>query len=652
MNSLLGAVVAILMAVSVVAAAQADQPAQRPATHPSLVDADLPPLIPLETFFSTRTESWNHRVSPDGERLLWIALHDGRPAVHFRDLDADAVHVIAADRAVRWAYWAADSRHVTAWWDDAGDENYHFLVADTETEAMRFEDRTPFPGVKVRFQQWFPDEPLVYLLSDNRRDRALFDLYRYDFARGTRDLVMENPGDVASFATDASGKVIGVRRLLANSDWVFEVPDGDGWRTLVRGTPEDEFRITGRPPAGQDWAYGISNLGRDKKALVKVDLVTGAEEVVHADPAADVTSVDIESETYELVAAWSEPDLPSMKIFREEVRAVADHFAQDGPHWLSIHSRSRDFTIATVQVVRDRTGPTYHLVDLVRGKVTPLAAPRIADHADQLSPVVPVRFPARDGLTLNGYLTVPTGTDGRDLPMVLAVHGGPFWRDSWGYHDYDQLMANRGYAVLRVNYRGSTGYGRAFLAAAEKQFAAAMHDDLIDGVNWAVENGIVDPDKIAIYGRSYGGYATLVGLTFTPEVFAAGINVVGVADLELAMEKAPPYWRNWMGRWHKYLGRIDNPEDRAHMRERSPIHYVERIVRPMLVVHGANDVRVTRDHSDLIVESARAKGLDVDYIVFEDEGHAIRRWENRMTLAAAIEQFLAKHLGGRASVGP
>jgi dipeptidyl aminopeptidase/acylaminoacyl peptidase len=262
----------------------------------------------------------------------------------------------------------------------------------------------------------------------------------------------------------------------------------------------------------------------------------------------------------------------------------------------------------------------------------------------------PVRFPARDGLELNGYLTIPNGTGGKNLPLVLAVHGGPFWRDSWGYVAWDQFFANRGYAVLRVNYRGSTGYGRAFMRAAKKQFARKMHDDLIDGVNWAIGEGIADPEKIAIYGRSYGGYATLVGLTFTPEVFAAGVDVVGLSDLVTAFETFPAYWKNGLARWHLYVGHLDNPEDRADMDSRSPINFVERIAKPLLVAQGANDVRVVREHSDRIVEVARKKGLDVEYLVFDDEGHAIRKWRNKMTLARAIERFLAKHLGGRAEI--
>lgn len=645
MKALLG--ILTLALTLVVAPAQADAQGSIEATHPSLVNAELPPLIPIETFFSTRTEAWDHRVSPDGKRLLWIALDEGFPKVHFRDLDSDVVRVVPAERAVRWAYWAADSRHITGWWDNDGDENYHFLFADTAAADMAFRDATPYPGIRVRFHQWFPDEPMVYLLMNNRRDRSLFDLYRYDFLQGTRELVLKNPGDISGYETDEAGNVIGIYRRLPNTDWVFQVPDGDDWRTVVRGTVEDNFWISGKPPVGQDWAFGVSNIGRDKQVVVRIDLSTGAETVIYEDPEADVTELDIDSETYELAAAWSEPNFPKMKVFRKDIQAVVDQFAGEGTHWLSFQSRSRDLSVVTVKINRDRMGDTFHLVDLPRSEVTQLAAPRIAALAEHLSPVVPVHFPARDGLTLNGYLTIPNGTDGKNLPMVLAVHGGPFWRDSWGYYDYDQLMANRGYAVLRVNYRGSTGYGRSFIARAEKEFGGAMQTDLIDGVNWAIDNGIADPTKIAIYGRSFGGYATLLGLTFTPEVFAAGINVVGVADLELAMEKFPPYWRNWMGRWHKYLGRLESPVDRAHMRERSPIHYVDRIVKPMLVVHGANDVRVTRDHSDLIVASARSNGVDVQYIVFEDEGHAIRRWSNRMELAHAIEAFLATHLGGR-----
>ncbi len=621
-----------------------------PPSHPSLVGAALPELIPVETFFSTAQESWDHRVSPDGKRLVWIALKDGKPTIHFADVAGGPVTAIPAERPVRWAYWAADSRHITAWWDAEGDENYHFLLADADNPDQPVRDMTPYPGVKVRFHQYFPDHPLQYLLMDNRRDRSEFDLYWHNLATGEERLIAENPGDVFAFYTDQSGALIALQRRLPDTTWRLEVKHPEGWRVIASGTAEDEMWIEGKPPVGADWAWAISNRGRDRQVLVKLDLETGEETLFYEDPAADVVGFWEDEVTYAPLAAWSKPDYLHVEPFDPAIEAALDKIGQDGPFSVNVSGWNRDKSLLSLLVERDRHGKISYLLDQDSGELTELAAPRVAELRDSLAEMRPVRFPARDGLTLNGYLTLPPGTDGKNLPMVLAVHGGPFWRDSWGYAAVDQFLANRGYAVLRVNYRGSTGYGRAFMQAAKKEFAGKMHDDLIDGVNWAIAEGIADPEKVAIYGRSYGGYATLVGLTFTPEVFAAGVNIVGVADLVRAFETFPAYWKNGLARWHNYVGHPDNPEDRAHMDARSPINFIDRIEKPLLVVQGANDVRVVRAHSDRIVAAMREKDLDVEYIVFDDEGHAIRNWKNRITLARAMEAFLAKHLGGRAEL--
>ncbi len=637
-----------LTCLAAVPATVAESARVQAATHASLKSAKLPPLIPVETFFSTDRESWDHRISPDGMKMLWIALKDGKPAIHFRDIDGIEIKAIPAERAVRWAYWAYDSRHITAWWDDDGDENYHFLLADTQNPNQPVRDVTPRPGVKVRFQQWFPDRPLEYLLKDNRRDQSVFDLYWLNVVTGKEMSIAQNPGDVFRFYTDQAGKVIAVQRRLPDTRWSMDVPAGSGWRSIAKGTVEDELWIEGHPPAGAGWAWAISNRGRDRQVLVKLDLKTGEETLVYEDTRADVRGLWEDEITYKPLLAWSMPDYLKTKVFDPAIKSVLERIAQDGPFDFSFTGWNRDKSALTININRDTHGKLPYLVEQKTGKLTQLAAPRITEHAEYLSKMTPVRFAARDGLTLNGYLTLPNGTNGKKLPMVLAVHGGPFWRDFWGYTAYDQFFANRGYAVLRVNYRGSTGYGRAFVKAAKKQFARKMHDDLIDGVNWAIQQGIADPNKIAIYGRSYGGYATLVGLTSTPKVFAAGIDVVGIADLVTALRTFPSYWKTGLARWHLYVGHPDNVEDVADMNARSPINFIDRIARPLLVVQGANDVRVVREHSDRIVAAAREKGLDVAYIVFDDEGHAIRNWQNKMTMARAIEQFLAKHLGGRA----
>ena len=641
--------VLLVLFAGVSAAAAGERNAMGPS-HPSLYDAELPPLIPVETFFSTARESWDHRVSPDGTKLLWIAQKDGRPTVHFRALSGTEVKTIASERAVRWAYWANDSRHITAWRDRDGDENYHLLLADTENPHAAPRDVTPHAGATIRFQQKFHDRPLDVLILDNRRDASVFDLYLLNMATGEETLVAQNPGDVRQYYTDQSGKVIAVKRRLPDTGWSLDVPDGRNWRSIARGTLEDKLWIEGYPPAGATWAWAISNRGRDRQAMVRLDLATGQETLVYQDEHADIQGLLTDDGTYKPLMAWSVPDHPRTKVFDPKIKAAFDRLAKDGPFDVRFTAWSRDKSLITLSLNRDTQGVSSILIDQRSGKITTLASPEISRHSAQLAPMRPVRFTARDGLELNGYLTVPRGIEARKLPMVLRVHGGPFSRDFWGYVADDQLLANRGYAVLRVNYRGSTGYGRAFMKAAKKQFARKMHDDLIDAVRWAVDEEIADPDKVAIYGHSYGGYATLIGLTFTPDVFAAGIDVVGVSDLVTAFKTFPSYWKNGLARWHAYVGRLGNAEDVADMHARSPINYVDRISKPLLVVHGANDVRVIRAHSDKIVAAAERNGVDVEYIVFEDEGHAIRRWRNKATFARAMEQFLAKHLGGRAEI--
>lgn len=620
------------------------------ATHPAVVSADLPPLIPLETFYAGASKTRGHRISPDGSKLLWIAPVDGKPTIHVSRRDGGAPWTIPHPQAVNWVYWAHDSRHVTSWHDNAGDENFHMFLADTERPELGLRDVTPYDGATVRYQQRFADRPLDYLLKHNRRDRAVFDLYRLNVATGAETLVLENPGNVSHFYTDQAGTVIAVKRRRPGARWSLDVRQGAGWRTIATGGVEDKLRIEGHPRAGAGWAWAISNLGRDRQALVRLDLVTGEETPVYEDQRADVDSVLEDPVTYDLLMARSMPGHVRHEAFDDGFARVLDRLAEDGPFDFKVTAWTHDRSALTLTVSRDRQGTASYLLDRRSGRMTQLTALPIARHADALAAMRPVRFAARDGLELNGYLTLPRGAAPQALPMVLRVHGGPFARDSWGFAADDQLLANRGYAVLRVNYRGSTGFGRAFMSAAKRQFARKMQDDLIDAVRWAVAEGIADPDKIAIYGHSYGGYATLVGLTMTPDLFAAGINVVGVSDLATAFRTAPAYWKNGLARWQEYVGHLSDPADLAEMAARSPINHVRNIRKPLLVVHGANDVRVVRRHSDSIVEAARDNGVDVEYIVFDDEGHAIRKFANKLTFARAMERFLAKHLGGRAEL--
>ncbi len=623
----------------------------RAPRHPALINADLPPLIPAETFFAQTNERWAYRVSPDGLKLLWLALKNDLPTIHFQIIGEEDIQTIDAGRPVYWAYWAADSRHITAWWDQSGDENYHFIAVDIQTPGLPPRDVTPYPGVRVYFQQYFPRRPMEYLVRHNRRDRSVTDLYRINALTGEETLIDENPGDVFAWVTDQTGAVAARLVRLPQYGWSLRVPgstDKD-WRELAQGTADDVFEPKGHPPPGADFLWARSNRGRDRIAVVKVDLASGRETVFYEHPLVDVTWLWVDPLTYKPNLAWSYPGHPEVMPFTPALEADLDLFAAEGPFGIDVKGRSFDKTVLTYSVSRDRSGESFYLVDRKSGTKLLLARSSISAHSRYLAEMRPISFPARDGLAIHGYLTLPQGTAGKNLPMVLRVHGGPFWRDFWGYDATDQFLANRGYAVLRLNYRGSDGYGRSFTEAAKREFAGKMHDDLIDGVNWAIRKGIADPDAIAIYGHSYGGYATLVGLTFTPEIFAAGVDVVGVADLVTLLETVPAYWKLRLPYWHLYVGNPADPTDRDDMARRSPINFVERIKKPLLVAQGANDVRVVRQHSDRIVETMRAKGLDVEYIVFEDEGHSIRRWRNRVELARAMERFLAKHLGGRSA---
>jgi len=629
-------------------ATTADDVIELKATHPSLVDAKLPPLISIKSLFSTVRESWAHRISPDGQKLLWLALKGGKPTIHFRARDATEATAILAEHSVRSAYWANDSRHITAWGDNDGDENSHFLLADTQNSHLKVRDITPHPGVKVRFQQKLFNGSLDYLLLDNRRDGSVFDLYRLNVLSGTETLVLKNPGNIFRFYTNQAGAVVAVKRRLPDSRWSIEVRDGSDWRSVAKGSVDDKLWIEGHPPAGENRVWAISNRGRDRLAIVKLDLNNGGEMLFYEDEHTDIQGLWVDELTYELLLAWSMPDYPRIKIFDSGIKSALDRFVNGGPVDLHFTAWTRDKSLLTLWIDKDIRGISSYLLDRQSGELTQLSKSKVQAYHQYLSRMTPIRFKARDGLTLNGYLTLPSGTNGRRLPVVLRVHGGPFSRDYWGYAKDDQFLANRGYAVLRINYRGSTGYGRAFMEAAKGQFARKMHDDLIDGVRWIIDQGIADPTSIAIYGHSYGGYATLVGLTLTPQVFAAGVDIAGVADLVTTLKTSPAYWKNGLARWHLYVGHPERPKDRLDMATRSPINFVERIKKPLLVVHGARDVRVNRAQSDQIVTAARKFGADVKYITFDDEGHWIRKWQNKVSLAHAVERFLAEHLGGRA----
>jgi dipeptidyl aminopeptidase/acylaminoacyl peptidase len=619
--------------------------AQAPAAKPTPT-----PVISRGVLFGN-PERASPRISPDGKRLAWLAPDEKNVLqVWVQTMGQSDARKITADRkrGIRQYHWAQDDRTLLYLQDSDGDENYHVYGADLETGNVR--DLTPFQGVRAAVLEVSPKLKDRILVSANLRNRGVFDVQEVNLATGAIALVAENPGDVGDWVTNDD---LEVRAAVAS------LPDGST-EVRVRDDLKGPWKVTARAPMGEDLRvldltadgkglFLASSIGTDTTRVLVRYPATGGETVVAESPDVDAGTVVINPYRHVVEAvdfpagrqAWKVVDVNNVQADFQGISKLSggDFF---------VISRDRSDRRWVVSFTEDR-GPTrFYLWDRDAKAGTFLFVTQPKLEGQPLAEMRAVTIPARDGLTLNGYLTMPVGVPAKDLPLVLFVHGGPWFRDTWGFSSVPQWLANRGYAVLQVNYRGSTGYGKKFKNAAMKQFAGKMHDDLIDGVNWAVKQGWVDPRKVAIMGGSYGGYATLVGLTFTPDTFACGVDIVGPSNLVTLVESFPPYWGPFLGAtWYPFVGDPKVPADRADMEARSPLLKTGAIKKPLLIGQGANDPRVTQKESEQIVAAMEAKGLPVTYVLYSDEGHGFARPENRIDFFARSEGFLAQCLGGR-----
>lgn len=633
----------VLLGLSLVLAGCATGP-----THHSLASGQLPRLIPVRDFVANIDSIGHFRISPDGRKLAWKAVAGTREEIFVKTVGQEDGHSLGFNAQGYSFVWAQDSRRLLFIKDAGGNENFHLFLADTTRTSQTPVDITPLENTRVHIQQLIENDPAHILIVHNGRDKTVFDLYRLNIDTGKQTLLYKNTGEVVRLMTDRQGRLKG--RIRQNgSERFLELPGSDNthWTTALSWTQDDEIHPLEFTKDGRA-LWLLSNRGRDKRALVRFDTQTARESVVYAHPSVDVQYALISQVNHMPVLAYAQPDYPHIEVLDHTLHDVVESFRKDGPVGLYVNSADNAEHRVTIAVNTDRD-VRHYLYDRRTGETTLLGVGATHAFADALSTVKPVKFKARDGLLLHGYLTVPQGADNKRLPMVMLVHGGPFARYIWNYNRHVQFLANRGYAVLQVNYRGSSGYGRAFMEKAVGEFAGKMHTDLIDGVNWAVQQGIADPDHVAIVGGSYGGYATLVGMTMTPETFACGIDIVGPADLESLTRDFPPYWKPFNYRWLKYVGNPDNPADVKRMRRQSPLYYADRLQKPLLIVQGANDVRVKQQQSDRMVEALRGAGKPVDYMVIAGEGHRIRHWKNRLKVYRATEDFLAECLNGRSS---
>jgi len=598
--------------------------------------------IPLRDFFRNADEV-GHQVSPDGRYLAYLAPFERRHNVFVRPVAGGPVTRATSETArdVGGFFWKGD--RIVYVKDFGGDENFH--VVSVSRDGRDLTDLTPGTSVKAMVVDVLEDDDAHLILSHNRRDPEVFDVFRVDVATGAETLIAQNPGNITSWGTDHDGRL----RVAGTSDGVntsllYRDTEDEPFRTLLTTS----FKETVAPlffTFDNRALYVASNRGRDKMAIRVLDPATAQEgELLAESPEVDVDSLSYSRKRRVLTTARWTTWRTQRKYFDAETEAMhRDVEARLPGYQIDFTSADKAENVFVVAATSDRTSGKRYLYDRAARTLDLIADVRPWLPEEELAAMTPVQFAARDGLVLHGYLTRPKGAAPGPLPVVLNVHGGPWARDVWGFNPEVQFLANRGYAVLQINFRGSTGYGRAFWEASFREWGRKMQDDLTDGVQWLVDQGIADPARIAIYGGSYGGYATLAGLAFTPDLYAAGVDYVGVSNLLTFMRAVPPYWKPLLAMLQEMVG--DMERDEAMLRAASPVYSADRIKAPLLIAQGANDPRVVKSESDQMVAAMRARGVDVEYIVKDDEGHGFRNEENRFEFYEAMERFLGRHIG-------
>jgi len=609
-------------------------------------------IIPRDILFGN-PEYASPTISPDGKLLAYIRPTDGVLNVHVRTVGKNDDRVVTSDRyrGIRQYFWAEDSTTLLYLQDDGGDENFHLFAIDAQTSGATARDLTPYPGAKAQnvvTNKRFPDTLLVAV---NNRDPAKFDMYRCHLPTGELTLDTENPGDVLGWGTE--DETFEVREAIAmnpaDSSKVVRVRDSatSEWRELITFPYGEDGQMVEFSKDAKS-AFVLSSLGRETTALVRLDCATGEviEEIASSDKC-DIGGLQIDEDTKEVqVVAYNYARL-ERQFFDKELEADFAKLSAAAPDGceVSVVSRSSDEATWVASFRRD-DGPTEFVTYERRScAVSPLfvSSPALLEY--KFAKMEDVRITARDGLELVAYLTRADSES--PTPLVLLVHGGPWARDSWGYNAAAQWFANRGYATLQVNYRGSSGYSKAFLHKGDKQWGiGTMQHDLSDAVKWAVDNGVALEDKVCIYGGSYGGYACLAGLTFTPEMYACGVDIVGPSNIKTLLDSIPPYWGPLRNDMLRKIGDVDG--DPAFNEAISPLFHVDRIQAPLLIGQGANDPRVKQAEADQVANAMLQKGIPVEYVLYPDEGHGFQRPANRIDFNGRAEAFLAQHLGGRA----
>jgi dipeptidyl aminopeptidase/acylaminoacyl peptidase len=613
------------------------------------VRAELPPLAPRDLFFGNPVKA-GPQISPDGTLLGYLAPSDkGVLNVWIKTIGKDDDRMITNDekRGIRIYMFAEDGKHLLYMQDVGGNENFHlYRVPLAGGEAT---DLTPFEGARAAGVDMDKKHPGEILVGLNVRDKKVFDMHRINLETGESKLDTENPGDVLGWDTDAEFQVRAAQaQNPQDGSTIVRVRDAvdQPWRDLLTLPATENGGFVGFTADGKA-GYVTTSIGSDVTRLVKMDLATGKElETLAQDPRCDVGGIMVQPDSRTVQAVGFNYLRNEWKVLDKSLEADHAALKKVNPGDFSVTSRDRADRQWIVAYTNSDDQVRWYLYDRKTKKATFLFGNQPALEKVKLAKMEGVVIEARDGLKLPCYLTLPVGVPAKNLPLVLYIHGGPWARDGWGYNPTDQWLANRGYAVLNVNYRASTGFGKSFLHAGDKEWGGKMQDDLTDAAKWAIAKGYADPKRVAIMGGSYGGYATLAGLTFTPDLYACGVDIVGPSNLKTLLESVPPYWAPMRKMWDIRMGEVD--KDSLFNQRISPLFHVDAIKVPLMIGQGQNDPRVNMRESDQIVAAMRAKNLPVEYVVYTDEGHGFARPPNRLDFYGRAEQFLAKHLGGRA----
>jgi len=600
------------------------------------------PLIPMEDFFRNPEKS-SFNISPNGNHIAYMKPWKTRMNVFVMDMKTKKETRLTSseERGIYGFAWLTDKR-IGYIKDDGGNENMHFYAINID--ASNEIDLTPFKNVQARIIDDLENDPNFIIIGLNKRNPQIHDPYRINVNDGRMEMIAENPGNISGWMTDHDGKLrVAITSDGVNTSILHRNSESDKFKSILT----TDFKVSVSPlffTFDNKNLYVASNRGRDKSGIFKFDVNNAEEgEIIFEHDEVDVSGL-MYSRKRKVITGVSYTVAKSEMVFFDTWREnIQKKLEEKLPGYeVGITSFSKDETKAVVVSYSDKSRGTYYYYDVEKNELTELGKVSPWINEDHMAEMKPVQYQSRDGLSIHGYLTLPKGSDGKNLPVVVNPHGGPWARDSWGYRSEIQFLANRGFAVFQMNFRGSTGYGREFWEISFKEWGKSMQDDITDGVNWLINKGIADPKRIAIYGASYGGYATLAGLTFTPELYACGVDYVGVSSLFTFMESIPPYWELYRTMLYEMVG---HPEkDKELLASASPLLHIDKIKVPLFIAQGANDQRVKKSESDQIVEALQKAGVDVPYMVKDDEGHGFYNEENQFDFYRAMEKFLNKHI--------